>query len=90
MARTSRELADDARHASDPFIGPSLERIAYSQRQTALCNKVREHLQSLAILAVESQEMDPSSDPLRDQLDLIEHDLTCLRGITERLNRNEV
>jgi len=49
-----------------------------TERQTRACDKLREYLQSIAILAVQAQD-DGSTDSVCDTLDLIEHDLMNAR-----------
>jgi hypothetical protein len=62
----------------------------YDERQTELCNQVRVFLQSVAIQAVQAQELDPSCDGLQDMLGSIESDLERLREMTGKLNRDDV
>ena len=48
------------------------------ERQTALIESIREHLQSIAIIAVQAQDAIGNYDKTSDNLDLIAHDLeTC-------------
>jgi len=60
----------------------------YDRKQTELCNRLREHLQSIAIFAVKAQDMDPSGDPLGDSLLDIESDLKTAMKIHHALNTN--
>lgn len=64
--------------------------MTYDERQTELCNKLRDRLQSIAILAVAAQDLDPSGDPLQDMLSDIETDLEVARNLSIKLNVNEV
>lgn len=62
----------------------------YDKRQTELCNRLRLHLQSIAVEAVEAQDMDPSGDPLSDMLADIQRDVEMAIDINNKLNRDEV
>ena len=65
------------------------ERMTYDERQTALCNRMRERLQSIAILAVQGQDEDPSGDPLADILALIGDDLAVAVETNNKLQAND-
>ena len=63
--------------------------MTYDERQTALCNRMRERLQSIAILAVQGQDEDPSGDPLADILALIGDDLAVAVETNNKLQAND-
>jgi hypothetical protein len=62
----------------------------YDAAQTAGCNALLARLQSIASLAVEAQQFDPSGDVTIDQLDTIAADLEIAIAIARSLNRDDV
>jgi hypothetical protein len=62
----------------------------YDAAQTEKCNRLRALLQSIAALAVDAQDMDPSGDPLTDQLDAIADDLARAQRFQAALQRDDV
>lgn len=64
--------------------------MTYDEKQTYACTKLRERLQSIALLAVQAQELDPSGDPLTDLLGDISNDLMVAQWINEDLNADDV
>lgn len=64
--------------------------MGYDERQTEMCNRLRNHLQSIAILAVQAQDLDPSGDPLGDLLGDIARDVEMAQDLNAKLNCNAI
>jgi hypothetical protein len=62
----------------------------YDAAQTALCNRLRAHLQSLAVLAVQAQDLDPAGDALADLLGDIARDAEMAVRINGALQADDV
>lgn len=62
----------------------------YDQAQTTACNALLERLRSIAVQAVQGQDMDPSGDPLMDLLSDIQGDLEVAIALNTKLNADIV
>ena len=62
----------------------------YDAKQTALIDKIGEHLNSVAILVIQAKEMDPASDNFGEQLSLINHDVMHMIDYHTRLNIDDI
>lgn len=62
----------------------------YDEQQTKLCNRLRAYLQSVAALAVQAQELDPSGDALGELLIDIDLDLGKAQRINRALSTNDI
>jgi hypothetical protein len=71
-----------------PAAEPRRSQREYDAAQTEKCNRLRAHLQSIALLAVQAQDL--SGDPLTDLLDDIERDLGLAQRLNAALNSDDV